>query len=127
MIRRPPRSTLFPYTTLFRSDPGRCAEAEGARVAHDGRAADLQARVVEEDVARLHDSALQVDRAVAALLPVPERLRAQLELAATVGRLARRERALRQAGGRDEDLEEGGRTDPALDRPVHGRDERVPD
>src|SRR4051812_49914176 len=28
MIRRPPRSTLFPYTTLFRSDrsvPGRCA------------------------------------------------------------------------------------------------------
>src|SRR5689334_24193386 len=23
MIRRPPRSTLFPYTTLFRS-PGRC-------------------------------------------------------------------------------------------------------
>src|SRR3712207_6943067 len=27
MIRRPPRSTLFPYTTLFRSiaDPQRCA------------------------------------------------------------------------------------------------------
>src|SRR5437867_9512575 len=23
MIRRPPRSTLFPYTTLFRSPPGR--------------------------------------------------------------------------------------------------------
>src|SRR2546427_9188210 len=23
MIRRPPRSTLFPYTTLFRSDAGR--------------------------------------------------------------------------------------------------------
>src|SRR5256885_12883051 len=23
MIRRPPRSTLFPYTTLFRSDPER--------------------------------------------------------------------------------------------------------
>src|SRR3712207_7811124 len=23
MIRRPPRSTLFPYTTLFRSDEGR--------------------------------------------------------------------------------------------------------
>src|SRR5687768_17658618 len=22
MLRRPPRSTLFPYTTLFRSDPG---------------------------------------------------------------------------------------------------------
>src|SRR5574337_1668117 len=25
MIRRPPRSTLFPYTTLFRSDPPRCS------------------------------------------------------------------------------------------------------
>src|SRR2546427_4535463 len=25
MIRRPPRSTLFPYTTLFRSDPLRHA------------------------------------------------------------------------------------------------------
>src|SRR2546426_5024916 len=24
MIRRPPRSTLFPYTTLFRSVVGRC-------------------------------------------------------------------------------------------------------
>src|SRR5256885_5991023 len=27
MIRRPPRSTLFPYTTLFRSDPRRAALA----------------------------------------------------------------------------------------------------
>src|SRR2546430_10916444 len=26
MIRRPPRSTLFPYTTLFRSAPGSAAE-----------------------------------------------------------------------------------------------------
>src|SRR2546427_6925825 len=25
MIRRPPRSTLFPYTTLFRSRPALCA------------------------------------------------------------------------------------------------------
>src|SRR3712207_9487142 len=25
MIRRPPRSTLFPYTTLFRSQPGLAA------------------------------------------------------------------------------------------------------
>src|SRR5256885_16812942 len=27
MIRRPPRSTLFPYTTLFRSEEARLAEA----------------------------------------------------------------------------------------------------
>src|SRR5260370_21705467 len=30
MIRRPPRSTLFPYTTLFRSAPG---AGQGARAA----------------------------------------------------------------------------------------------
>src|SRR2546426_1870962 len=38
MIRRPPRSTLFPYTTLFRSWGGRAARA--GRSAHlDGAAA----------------------------------------------------------------------------------------
>src|SRR2546425_8435603 len=30
MIRRPPRSTLFPYTTLFRSPAGRAAAAARA-------------------------------------------------------------------------------------------------
>src|ERR1039457_330058 len=30
MIRRPPRSTLFPYTTLFRSPPLGCAPARHA-------------------------------------------------------------------------------------------------
>src|SRR5437773_8148224 len=29
MTRRPPRSTLFPYTTLFRSDPCRLDRVEG--------------------------------------------------------------------------------------------------
>src|SRR3989454_10268580 len=29
MIRRPPRSTLFPYTTLFRSDPDLCVTTVG--------------------------------------------------------------------------------------------------
>src|SRR2546426_9186539 len=33
MIRRPPRSTLFPYTTLFRSRRADPARREGARVA----------------------------------------------------------------------------------------------
>src|SRR5258708_23902893 len=33
MIRRPPRSTLFPYTTLFRSSaPKRKSVSEGARM-----------------------------------------------------------------------------------------------
>src|SRR5258707_5160280 len=29
MIRRPPRSTLFPYTTLFRSNPDYAHDASG--------------------------------------------------------------------------------------------------
>src|SRR3712207_7855387 len=39
MIRRPPRSTLFPYTTLFRSLRG--ALRGGGRDARDHRDADL--------------------------------------------------------------------------------------
>src|SRR3712207_7916071 len=35
MIRRPPRSTLFPYTTLFRSGDVRFASPEGRREHHD--------------------------------------------------------------------------------------------
>src|SRR5690242_21898026 len=60
MIRRPPRSTLFPYTTLFRSD---VAGAEAVRVGGDlddgGR---IERRVAEETrVARSeeHTSELQ--------------------------------------------------------------------
>src|SRR3989454_12208231 len=38
MIRRPPRSTLFPYTTLFRSPPPLAPRGEdGARDATHGR------------------------------------------------------------------------------------------
>src|SRR3712207_7963397 len=37
MIRRPPRSTLFPYTTLFRSE-GRCGEEAGGRHGGSGAA-----------------------------------------------------------------------------------------
>src|SRR2546422_8195425 len=57
MIRRPPRSTLFPYTTLFRSGPGRHperaahrhvrragADLEAERAAHAGRAAKPRAQ-----------------------------------------------------------------------------------
>src|SRR5690606_41584510 len=36
MIRRPPRSTLFPYTTLFRSPTGRGAEYSGDPGRQDG-------------------------------------------------------------------------------------------
>src|SRR5438874_6974964 len=38
MIRRPPRSTLFPYTTLFRSRPCRCWSSRGRSTGRDRRA-----------------------------------------------------------------------------------------
>src|SRR2546422_4275046 len=37
MIRRPPRSTLFPYTTLFRSTGGGRPQSRGARVRRAAR------------------------------------------------------------------------------------------
>src|SRR5688572_31669740 len=50
MIRRPPRSTLFPYTTLFRSGDGRGTTAELRIPASDSsvleaRADELPVRV----------------------------------------------------------------------------------
>src|SRR2546426_2877240 len=36
MIRRPPRSTLFPYTTLFRSPKGTRGQWQGERTASRG-------------------------------------------------------------------------------------------
>src|SRR5258708_39702068 len=57
MIRRPPRSTLFPYTTLFRSRPfgqrARDIERLGeAGLAHHGAEVDVEkARHVEERLA----------------------------------------------------------------------------
>src|SRR2546422_6173491 len=73
MIRRPPRSTLFPYTTLFRSlqtrpsqlqapglrQPLHCLEAPLELVvgALEGRA-----RVDRELAREIHDGEQQVDR-----------------------------------------------------------------
>src|SRR3712207_6886305 len=46
MIRRPPRSTLFPYTTLFRSLQLRCASLESSGFAE----ARLLRRACEDDL-----------------------------------------------------------------------------
>src|SRR3712207_8850378 len=45
MIRRPPRSTLFPYTTLFRSQVAQHARGEARRQAVDARDADAERRL----------------------------------------------------------------------------------
>src|SRR3712207_8654090 len=69
MIRRPPRSTLFPYTTLFRShrddhvlaggieDALRCVEAQAVEVEF----VDPVCHVGDEEIAHRPD-ALAVDR-----------------------------------------------------------------
>src|SRR3712207_7548349 len=44
MIRRPPRSTLFPYTTLFRSDFTRCARIAVGGGSHGALGAAAVAR-----------------------------------------------------------------------------------
>src|SRR5258707_2908607 len=52
MIRRPPRSTLFPYTTLFRSDLALPMHLVMAPRRHPlGQAAQRQERIDEGDVA----------------------------------------------------------------------------
>src|SRR5258708_28506312 len=60
MIRRPPRSTLFPYTTLFRSD-----HYEDRQEVRHGRS-DIQTREVslrqENSKARSETSRVWIDR-----------------------------------------------------------------
>src|SRR3712207_6860557 len=78
MIRRPPRSTLFPYTTLFRSSPrGRrprrvgsalVSEATPARtlvlVKPDGVARGLVGEVIDRKSTRLNSSHANISYAV---------------------------------------------------------------
>src|SRR5258707_9044925 len=69
MIRRPPRSTLFPYTTLFRSGfiflSGWVVGAENARIveplsiAVDGALFGPKQRAVDGDRSEEHTSELQ--------------------------------------------------------------------
>src|SRR2546422_8862355 len=67
MIRRPPRSTLFPYTTLFRSlaqfcdvfcDRGAFTVAQARRILTAGRACGLEPRLHAER-SEEHTSELQ--------------------------------------------------------------------
>src|SRR3712207_7959553 len=77
MIRRPPRSTLFPYTTLFRSGEGRRARAQLGQAHRAGagrparrdavRRGDLarrEARRVDRKSTRLNSSHANISYAV---------------------------------------------------------------
>src|SRR3989442_3950852 len=58
MIRRPPRSTLFPYTTLFRSlvPPRRRAARLDSRPPPRGRPREPDRRALHRDRGRLPDA-----------------------------------------------------------------------
>src|SRR3989475_12029478 len=64
MIRRPPRSTLFPYTTLFRSPVGAGFHVDEV---HDDDAADVAQPQLARHLPRRLDVGLQ-DRALGVLL-----------------------------------------------------------
>src|SRR3712207_7136026 len=73
MIRRPPRSTLFPYTTLFRS--GGAHRAHGVDAAAAGPVGQLDALAL----------AREGDHVVADHVPAPERREADVARAAGAG------------------------------------------
>src|SRR2546430_12703488 len=76
MIRRPPRSTLFPYTTLFRSTTGTmisggiCDYAQGSQLAEavrflrDHRGSVAQEAYGDRKSTRLNSSHSQISYAV---------------------------------------------------------------
>src|SRR2546423_3331060 len=58
MIRRPPRSTLFPYTTLFRSVRGNLVPIHGARSENEVFA-EIQSALEQVPRSEEHTSELQ--------------------------------------------------------------------
>src|SRR2546423_8265803 len=67
MIRRPPRSTLFPYTTLFRSGGGSPLSAQNVFGAGDEDAGAARLRP-EEHTSELQSLAFVVSRLVLELI-----------------------------------------------------------
>src|SRR2546427_1146648 len=102
MIRRPPRSTLFPYTTLFRSN-SHDTSLSRLRIAAAVRAPGLHPEADRKST-RLNSSHSQISYAVFCLKKKKKKVNA--------GRAA--------SAGRP-----GGRHADAGPRPTQGRDSRV--
>src|SRR3712207_7300415 len=68
MIRRPPRSTLFPYTTLFRSAPGEEEIHRGEHGDHGGRARKKREGISLRSNRPLRTAKRQTDRPSISLL-----------------------------------------------------------
>src|SRR3712207_7931089 len=65
MIRRPPRSTLFPYTTLFRSGLAQDHRLPGHRgPAREGRGRKMRMRRADRKSTRLNSSHANISYAV---------------------------------------------------------------
>src|SRR2546430_12972446 len=62
MIRRPPRSTLFPYTTLFRSQSSEMQTGESLYCIHQNRTEEY--RHLDRKSTRLNSSHSQISYAV---------------------------------------------------------------
>src|SRR2546425_13279242 len=91
MIRRPPRSTLFPYTTLFRSQRAVTPEI-AARL-----------RELQEALARLDPEAVR--RALERLAEAQQQLKAELERSQELFRRAAVEGPLASLAADAEDLQ----------------------
>src|SRR2546426_12074925 len=96
MIRRPPRSTLFPYTTLFRS-----GQAAGAAAAGDARAAGATGAEAETALAEIPE-ALRARRDSLVQAWREETLAALDQALSETAALARRQQQLAEALERGE-------------------------
>src|SRR5688572_32552447 len=83
MIRRPPRSTLFPYTTLFRSVLDRI-DPDHRMVPVDSRAQCLGARRGDRKSTRLNSSHSQISYAVFCLKKKKNKIKKNAQIRNTV-------------------------------------------
>src|SRR5256885_9884231 len=81
MIRRPPRSTLFPYTTLFRSPPARPGWRGHVYLPPRRRARPRRTRRRDRKSTRLNSSHLVISYAVFCLKKKKKRHRIELAMA----------------------------------------------
>src|SRR5438105_12009680 len=94
MIRRPPRSTLFPYTTLFRSRRLRCRSRARPRAAPPRRRSRSSATRSEEHTSELQS---RVDLVCRLLLEKKKKKKIKTShLYYNKGRLATRSNQLKQ-------------------------------
>src|SRR4051812_23847767 len=108
MIRRPPRSTLFPYTTLFRSLTGLTAawlQARATALAARGRLADAEAAITALDrlIATTPADATQGQSPARPLYEIGA-LRAKARIASARGDKARAVALLTQAVAKEDKL-----------------------